>query len=85
MGTFDSGLTQARAASIRRTRLCLLFTVMAISCGLGIVVRERDSLLLLGADSPRKCGFSQIQSYIYVTVHSIASSVTLAAQVSRST
>lgn len=40
VGSFDSGVSKLRAASMRRRKLCILFTAMATSCAVGMVVRE---------------------------------------------
>lgn len=40
VGSFDSGVSKLRAVAMRRRKLCILFTTMATSCALGVVVRK---------------------------------------------
>ncbi|CAB1114147.1 unnamed protein product [Ectocarpus sp. CCAP 1310/34] len=47
VGSFDSGVSKPRAASMRRRKLCILFTTMATSCALGVVMMISSSLIFL--------------------------------------
>eukprot|EP00752_Nemacystus_decipiens_P001489 g1463.t1 len=38
VGFFDSGVTKSRAASMRRRKLCILSMVLAVSCGVGVLL-----------------------------------------------
>lgn len=44
VGPFDSGVSASRASIMRRRKLCVLFTVMGVSCGIGVVVREQKGV-----------------------------------------
>ncbi|CAM9734345.1 unnamed protein product [Ectocarpus sp. 12 AP-2014] len=45
VGSFDSGVSKPRAASMRRRKLCILFTTMATSCALGVVLMISSTLI----------------------------------------
>ncbi|CAN0520320.1 unnamed protein product, partial [Ectocarpus sp. 12 AP-2014] len=47
VGSFDSGVSKPRAASMRRRKLCILFTTMATSCALGVVMMISSTLIFL--------------------------------------
>eukprot|EP00903_Cladosiphon_okamuranus_P012301 g11533.t1 len=47
VGFFDSGVSKSRAASMRRRKLCILFTVLVISCGIGMLLMAYPAFTLL--------------------------------------